>query len=41
MIHALDLHGRPLVLPRKRPDDVWHDLAAFEECVRLAAGKPG
>jgi len=41
MIHALDLHGRPLVLPRKRPDDVWHDLTAFEACVRLAAGKPG
>ena len=41
MIHALDLHGRPLVMPRKKPEDVWHDLAAFEECVRLAAGKPG
>ncbi|MGQ0681073.1 nucleoside 2-deoxyribosyltransferase [Bradyrhizobium sp.] len=41
MIHALDLHGRPLLLPRKRPDDIWHDLTAFEECVRLAAGKPG
>lgn len=38
MIHALDLHGRPLVLPRKRPDDIWHDLTAFEACVRLAAG---
>lgn len=41
MVHALDLHGHPLVLPRKRPDDVWHDLTAFETCVRLAAGKPG
>jgi nucleoside 2-deoxyribosyltransferase len=38
MIHALDLHGRPLVMPRTRPDDIWHDLAAFEACVRLAAG---
>lgn len=38
MIHALDLHGRPLVLPRTTPDDVWHDLTAFEACVRLAAG---
>ncbi len=38
MIHALDLHGRPLVMPRKRPDDIWHDLTAFEACVRLAAG---
>jgi len=38
MIHALDLHGRPLVMPRERPDDIWHDLTAFEACVRLAAG---
>ena len=38
MIHALDLHGRPLVMPRKRPDDIWHDLTAFEACVRLVAG---
>ena len=41
MIHALELHGRPLVLPRKRPDDIWRDLTSFEACVRLAAGKPG
>jgi nucleoside 2-deoxyribosyltransferase len=39
MIHALDLHGRPLVTPRARPQDIWHDLASFEACVRLAAGK--
>ena len=38
MIHALDLHGRPLVMPRERPDDIWHDLTAFETCVRLVAG---
>jgi nucleoside 2-deoxyribosyltransferase len=38
MIHALDLHGRPLVMPRETPDDIWHDLTAFEACVRLAAG---
>jgi nucleoside 2-deoxyribosyltransferase len=38
MIHALDLHGRPLVMPRERPNDIWHDLTAFEACVRLAAG---
>jgi nucleoside 2-deoxyribosyltransferase len=37
MIHALELHGCPLVTPRERPDDIWHDLAAFEACVRLAA----
>jgi nucleoside 2-deoxyribosyltransferase len=41
MIHALDLHGSPLVTPRARPDDIWHDLTSFEACVRLAAGNPG
>jgi nucleoside 2-deoxyribosyltransferase len=38
MIHALDLHGRPLVMPPAKPDDIWHDLTAFEACVRLVAG---
>jgi len=37
MIHALDLHGCPLVTPQHMPDDIWHDLTAFEICVRLAA----
>jgi nucleoside 2-deoxyribosyltransferase len=37
MIHALDLHGCTLVTPREKPDDIWHDLAAFEACVRAAA----
>ena len=37
MIHALDLHGAALVTPREAPADVWHDLTAFEACVRLAA----
>jgi nucleoside 2-deoxyribosyltransferase len=37
MMHALDLHGAPLVLPRMRPDDIWHDLTAFELCVAMAA----
>jgi nucleoside 2-deoxyribosyltransferase len=37
MIHALDLHGSKLVSPRQTPDDIWHDLASFEACVRLAA----
>jgi len=41
MIHALDEHGHPLVLPRARPADIWRDLASFEACVRLAAGKSG
>jgi nucleoside 2-deoxyribosyltransferase len=37
MIHALDLHGCPLVAPRQPAEDIWHDLASFETCVRLAA----
>ncbi|HEU0147499.1 MAG TPA: nucleoside 2-deoxyribosyltransferase [Bradyrhizobium sp.] len=37
MIHALELHGAPLVTPRERPADIWHDLAAFEACMKLAA----
>jgi nucleoside 2-deoxyribosyltransferase len=37
MIHALELHGHPLVTPRERLTDIWHDLGAFEACVRLAA----
>jgi nucleoside 2-deoxyribosyltransferase len=37
MIHALDLHGCALVTPPQAPADIWHDLAAFETCVRLAA----
>ena len=37
MIHALDLHGCALVTPRLPPADPWHDLTAFETCVRLAA----
>ena len=37
MIHALDLHGCALVTPRQIPADVWHDLGAFETCVRMAA----
>jgi nucleoside 2-deoxyribosyltransferase len=44
MIHALDLHGCPLVTPRAAPENLWHDLSCFEACVRLAtdrARKPG
>jgi len=37
MIHALDLHGCALVTPREKPADIWHDLTAFETCLRLAA----
>ena len=39
MIHALDLHGYPLVTPRAMPADIWHDLASFEACVRLVADR--
>ena len=39
MIHALELHGSPLVTPAEMPADVWHDLAAFEACVRMAAAR--
>ncbi|WP_409189856.1 nucleoside 2-deoxyribosyltransferase [Bradyrhizobium sp. RDM4] len=39
MIHALELHGCPLVTPAEMPVDVWHDLAAFEACVRMAAAR--
>jgi nucleoside 2-deoxyribosyltransferase len=37
IIHALDLYGAPLVLPREKPVDIWHDLTAFELCVAMAA----
>jgi nucleoside 2-deoxyribosyltransferase len=37
MMHALDLHGAPLVVPRERPADIWRDLTAFEVCVDIAA----
>jgi nucleoside 2-deoxyribosyltransferase len=39
MIHALDLHGCPLVTPKQAPADIWHDLASFEACVGLAADR--
>ena len=39
MIHALDLHGAPPVVPKERPADIWHDLTAFEVCVGMAASR--
>ena len=39
MIHALDLYGAPLVLPREKPVDIWHDLTSFGVCVGLAAAR--
>jgi nucleoside 2-deoxyribosyltransferase len=35
IVHALDVFGIPLVLPKQPVDDPSHDLAAFEACVRL------
>jgi nucleoside 2-deoxyribosyltransferase len=37
IVHGLDDHGFPLIAPRLPPLDPWHDLTAFEACVRLAA----
>jgi nucleoside 2-deoxyribosyltransferase len=39
MIHALDLHGSPLVTPKQAPADIWHDLTSFEACVGLASDR--
>jgi nucleoside 2-deoxyribosyltransferase len=41
IIHALELHGCPLVMPQTAPADTWHDLTAFEVCVRMAADRLG
>jgi nucleoside 2-deoxyribosyltransferase len=35
IVHALDLHGYPLVIPKVAPADLRHDLAAFEACLQL------
>ncbi|KAA0071512.1 nucleoside 2-deoxyribosyltransferase [Tardiphaga sp. P9-11] len=37
MIHALDLYGAPMIVPREAPDDLWQDLTSFEACLKLAA----
>jgi nucleoside 2-deoxyribosyltransferase len=37
MIHALELHGCALVTPPRMAADIWHDLTAFDTCVRMAA----
>jgi nucleoside 2-deoxyribosyltransferase len=41
LVHALDLHGCALVTPRQAPEDIWRDLTAFENCLRIAAGRLG
>src|ERR1700754_2765226 len=40
IIHALELHGHPLAVPKAAPADIWHDLALIEACVKLAATQP-
>jgi nucleoside 2-deoxyribosyltransferase len=35
IVHGLDLHGCPLVVPDAAPADPWHDLAVFAACLRL------
>ena len=37
IVHGLTFHGCSLIAPRLPPLDPWHDLAAFEACVRLVA----
>ena len=37
IVHALELYGCALVTPLQAPADIWHDLTAFEACVRIAA----
>ncbi|UFS76128.1 nucleoside 2-deoxyribosyltransferase [Tardiphaga sp. 37S4] len=37
MIHALDLYGASMIVPREAPDDLWQDLTSFEACLKLAA----
>jgi len=39
VVHGLELHGCPLVTPSVVPIDPWHDLTAFEACLRLAAAR--
>ena len=37
MVELLASRGYPLVRPCQTPADIWQDLIAFEDCVRLAA----
>ena len=39
MIHALDLHGCPLVMPTIAPADLWHDLS-FIRALRSPRSRP-
>ncbi|RTL55310.1 MAG: nucleoside 2-deoxyribosyltransferase [Bradyrhizobiaceae bacterium] len=35
IVHALEDHGGPLIVPREAPADLWHDLTSFEDCLRM------
>jgi nucleoside 2-deoxyribosyltransferase len=37
IVHALGVHGYPLVMPPTISADIWHDLTSFETCLRLLA----
>jgi nucleoside 2-deoxyribosyltransferase len=37
IVHALNIHGCPLIVPKQASKDTWYDLASFEACVLLAA----
>jgi nucleoside 2-deoxyribosyltransferase len=39
MVHALDLFGHAMITPQQTPIDIWHDLTAFEACVRIVAAR--
>jgi len=39
IVHGLDLHGCPLVVPDTAPADPQRDLAAFERCLHLLASR--
>ena len=39
IVHGLDLHGCPVVVPNAAPPDPWYDLAAFETCLRLLSAR--
>ncbi len=35
MMHALEDHGYPLIVPDKIAADIWHDLTSFEACLKV------
>jgi nucleoside 2-deoxyribosyltransferase len=39
IVHALELYGCPLVVINDEPQERWHDLDAFEQCLKLAAAR--